>query len=466
VLFSWSVGPRSEAQVLPALLGKDAPTAAPQSDLAESVQETLRPEGSAVHATEEVRQAATVSTLSGARVAHLRNGLTIIALRRPGPAFVSTLLGFHSAPSRDAPPGIWLAAQFGREYVNMWGPLESGILTRGLVGRDAVGEELSTYASRAGAVLDYLADRTSELKVHWPDEQFVRWASLEAASEKSLDGGARRRFLRALWPEETYGRPVAVVDVMERSEAEVKAWIARVERPENGALVIVGDVDPDLVVRSADRKLRGAWEAPPAGAAPLPAPAAVQPHPRTGPLPIQFNEAPRQRAATIGFGCFLPPARTPRDGVVGDLLGELLNQYLFERLRLSERKTYGSSVVHSQLWGGTSVLEGRFDIEDSSVVEGTSVIESCLKEGGQSILDPADIERVRWRVALARAAQFSSNDDVARVLFGVWKLGWSPATLDEVPGHVATVSGSELEAALRTCWASAVVSVTAAVALH
>ena len=112
------------------------------------------------------------------------------------------------------------------------------------------------------------------------------------------------------------------------------------------------------------------------------------------------------------------------------------------------------------------MLEGSFDIEDSSVVEGTALIESCLTEGGQSILDPVAIERIRWKVALARAARFASNDDVARALFEAWKLGWSPSMLDEVPGHLATVTASDLEAALRTCRASAVVSVTAAVAMH
>jgi hypothetical protein len=167
-----------------------------------------------------------------------------------------------------------------------------------------------------------------------------------------------------------------------------------------------------------------------------------------------------------GGARFLPPARTPRDGIVGDLLGELLNQHLFDRLRLHEGKTYGEAVVHSQLWGGTSVLDGHFDIEDASVVEGTSVIASCLTEGGQSLLDPASIERVRWKVALSRAAQLASNDDVMRALFEGWKLGWSPAMLDEVPDQLATVTASDLEAALRTCRASTVVSVTAAVARH
>jgi len=463
LLFASPTGSRLKAAEVS---GKGSIDAASEGDAPASVADPPRPEPIAAHATEAVRRAAAVSPLGAAQVMRLRNDLTVIALRRPGPAFVSMVLGFRSVPSSDAPPGIWLAARFGRDYTNMWGPLEKGILERALDGPDQAGVQLSTYASQAGTALDYLADKTNQLQVHWPDEMFARWSSIAAANEKSLDGHARRRFLRTLWPDRTYGSPVPAVDVMERTDAEVKTWISRVERPENGALVMVGDIDPDEAVRAANRDLRWAWDAPRADAAALKAPPPVLPHPRIGPMPIQFNQAPTRRAASITFGCFLPPALTPRDGVVGELLSELLNQYLFERLRLRERKSYGELVEHSQLWGGTSLLEGSFDIEDSSVVEGTALIESCLTEGGQSILDPVAIERIRWKVALARAARFASNDDVARALFEAWKLGWSPSMLDEVPGHLATVTASDLEAALRTCRASAVVSVTAAVAMH
>ena len=461
-LFHAEAGSRPKPQLPRSGLAEAAAESAPP----EPVVEPPRPGSRAPHSAEDVRRAAAVSPLGAARVMRLHNELTVIALRRPGPAFVSMVLGYHSAPSPDAPPGIWQAARFGRDYTNMWGPLEKGILERALTGRDQVGQQLSTYASQAVTALDYLADKTSQLQVHWPDEIFLRWSTIATANEKSLDGTARLRFLRTLWPDRTYGWPVPALDVMERNEGEVKAWIARVERPDNGALVIVGDVDPEEAVRAANRDLRWAWDAPPENVAPLKAPPPVRPRPRSGPMPIQFNQAPERRAAAIAFGCFLPPALTPRDGVVGELLSELLNQYLFERLRLRERKSYNELVVHSQLWGGTATLEGKFDIEDASVVDGTALIESCLTEGGQSILDPAAIERVRWKVALARAARFASNDDVARTLFEGWKLGWSPAQLDDVPAHLATVSASELEAALRTCRASAVVSVTAAVAMH
>jgi zinc protease len=465
-LFRQPMGAPSKPERVSTLSGNDTVDAVAESGPPEPLAEPPRPESRVAHSTEDIRRAAAVPALGAARVLRLRNELTVIALRRAGPAFVSMVLGFRSAPSPDAPPGIWQAAKFGRDYTNMWGPLEDGILERALTGRDQVGQQLSTFAAQAVTALDYLADKTNQLEVHWPDEMFVRWSSIAAADERSLEEYARLRFLRTLWPARTYGSPVPAVDVMERTDAEVKTWIGRVERPENGALVIVGDIDPDEAVRAANRDLRWAWANPPANAAPLTAPPPVRPQPRSGPMPIQFNEAPARRAASIAFGCFLPPALTPRDGVVGELLGKLLNQYLFERLRLRERRSYSERVVHSQLWGGTSALEGNFDIEDASVVEGTSLIESCLTEGGQTILDPVAIERVRWKVALARAAQFASNDDVARSLFEAWKLGWSPAMLDEVPGHLATVSTSDLEAALRTCRASAVVSVTAAVAMH
>ncbi len=42
----------------------------------------------------------------GARVTTLANGLTVIAVRRPGLPFVSMVLGFHGDPEPGEAPGI------------------------------------------------------------------------------------------------------------------------------------------------------------------------------------------------------------------------------------------------------------------------------------------------------------------------------------------------------------------------
>ncbi len=466
ILFQWSLPPRAPAQMAAASLANgSAPPERNETPSARPADAGPRP-APATHSPDEVRAAAATPPAGSARAATLANGLTVIAMRRPGLPFVSVTLGFRSTPTRDAPPGIWLAARFGRQYENIWGPLEYDLLSQERTDDDDVRDELSTYASLTGAALTYLADKTKALQVKWPDERFERWSSTVMVDEKTRGSWARRRFAAALWGDNPYGLAIPIVDVMERSQAEVEAWINRVERPENGALIIVGDVDPGEALALADWKLRGSWSDRPAPRARLTAPPAAEPRPRVGPLPIQFNEMREQRAASITFGCLLPPARTPRDAVVGDFLGELMEERLFEHLRIHEGKSYGHNVRHTQLWGGSNILKGIFDIEDQSVVDGTALIESYLTAGGQSIADEAAIERVRWRLALATAARYGTNAEVARALFTAWKAGWPPSALDEVPNHLATIGASELEAAMKVCRASAVVSVNAAVTVH
>jgi len=147
--------------------------------------------------------------------------------------------------------------------------------------------------------------------------------------------------------------------------------------------------------------------------------------------------------------------------VIGDLLAHLMEQRLFDVLRVQEGRTYSSKVFASQLWGGTAVLDGTLDIDDDQVGKGVDAVQALLRGDGAPAFDAADIDRMRWQIALASAARLSSNSDVARALFAGWKLGWPPSAVDQASAELASAGASEVEAALRSCRASAVVSAVA-----
>jgi len=57
-------------------------------------------------------------------------------------------------------------------------------------------------------------------------------------------------------------------------------------------------------------------------------------------------------------------------------------------------------------------------------------------------------------------SRISSAGNVT-VVRDAWNMGWPPATLDAFPHEISSVTLSDVQAALRTCRASAVVSVVA-----
>lgn len=66
---------------------------------------------------------------------------------------------------------------------------------------------------------------------------------------------------------------------------------------------------------------------------------------------------------------------------------------------------------------------------------------------------------MRWAEAREGNLRDRTTRDLARALFGRWGLGWPLATLDEAPARLEAATLGDIEAALQTCRASAVVSV-------
>jgi predicted Zn-dependent peptidase len=415
----------------------------------------------ALHSPAEVRAVAGSPWAGAAQTARLANGLTVIALHRAGFPFVSAVLGFRSVPSPDAPPGLDVAARFGRRYWNLGTPLRHDMVAQAVTGHDNTRDEIRAYASDAGHAITHLADKVRGLTWRWPDTQFDRWAAETMVIERQPESEAARSFAAALWGHHVYGLYTPVERVRQRSQAEIAAWVNRTERPENGALVIVGDVDPAEVMKRAEHELASAWRqrpAPTGGPVGAP-PVALNPRAPAAAMPVLFTRQPERRSAILHFGCLLPPVRGPRERAVNALLAQLLRDDLFERVRSREGKSYAPSVTWQHLWGGAASLEGSFDIERAAADQGVRALHDLLDQGGGSLFDPARIDRARWRLAVEGAEWQETNLIMARHLFAAWKNGWPLSALDHYGDDLAEVTPGELQAALGACRASAVVSV-------
>ena len=222
------------------------------------------------------RRSRTRPVRATARVHTLNNGLTVIALRRPGLPFVAMRLGFHADPQPGEAQGARNAIDTSLRWDLLVGPLERGVL-RGIERRpDSLQESLTLLSRNADKALDLLSDEADSLQLTWPNPRFERWTDAAARLEMTADDRALRAFRTALLGDHAYHQRPTIDLVREVTGPNAESWLARVRRPANGALVIVGDIDQEAAVRNADSKL-GGWKGDAAPPPPPPAPPVAPP---------------------------------------------------------------------------------------------------------------------------------------------------------------------------------------------
>ncbi|HVU49167.1 MAG TPA: insulinase family protein, partial [Polyangia bacterium] len=215
---------------------------------------------------------ARVRHLAGMRRARLDNGLEVVAVPRPGASVVTAQLAFHVDRATTV-TGIDQAADVARELRFEESPGDYGIS----FGVD-FGPDLATFTARAGAgnlprALEMISFGTRSLSVDWPNDKFreVRaplWRRLEAQPETR----GERAVWGALFGDHPFGHVATVDEVAAHGAGEIEAWMESVVRPENGLLVVVGDVPPDDAVAAARAALSRLGGSPGAIAAPAAVP--------------------------------------------------------------------------------------------------------------------------------------------------------------------------------------------------
>jgi predicted Zn-dependent peptidase len=388
-----------------------------------------------------------------ARVSRLSNGLTLVVLPRPGLPVATMLLGFHADPS----PGegaVRPALRFARVFTTGRDPLEQAILQRGTVDDDEYFDTLEMFTSSAKSAIDLLFAEAAHFRVEWPSPRADAWIQRAAVREATTDGHLTLSLFKTLFGTHPYGLDERSSSVREVTEAHLRDWIERVRRPANGVLVIVGDVDAAAIAAEAEDTLSD-WTADASPRSPPPAPPAIV---AAKASPLLAGVDPGRVWTKLQFGCFLPPAASARDGVVGELFADVLGDDLFRRLRVERAASYTPALSRSVLRGGTHVLVGTIDVEPKAGSAARDFLRGWLDPAAAPELDAAAIEKARWRLARRSGLRDGTNGAIAHRLYHAWNMGWPLASLDDYPRDLASVTPAEVAAALASCRASAVMS--------
>jgi len=394
------------------------------------------------------------SAKQATRVTTLANGLTVIVRRRSGLPVVSMLLGFHGDPRPGEIPGVRSALPRVVLWDEPFEPLDRGILHETNIDADSYQERLHLFSDDTRKALQLIADQPDQLRVHWPSPRFQRWTESEAQIEATPGARAWLWFREALLGTTPYRLTPTIDSIRTVTGAQILNWMQVVRRPGNGALVVVGDVDPDEVSRDAARLLAG-WqgEAVPVPAPPPPVADRIR-RPR-----MMYTPDERRRSAQIRFGCLLPGVHSLQEDTATEALAQLIELDLRRGLRFKRSSSYAPNVVARTRRGGTASVEGSLDVENTALPGALDVLGRWLEPDRQPPFQAADLDRVRgW---LARRAVFgnATNARVASRLFYAWNLGLAPADMDDIPGALARMTPGDVTADLDACRASAVISV-------
>jgi len=402
----------------------------------------------------DVRGVARPVGAAAARTVRLANGLTVVALQRPGFASVSMVLGFHADPQPGDAPGAEEAALFARSHPTLPSPIWTNLLWDAWRTSDAYAESISTHSSNLPAAFERLARETETLSVRWPAPAYDRWVQGALLASGTPAHRADMAFAQELWAGHPYAHQLTREQARQVTEPQVRRWLDRIFRPANGTLIVVGDVDPAQVLKMAADQLSD-WSAEPAPPPPPPLPPARSPRPT---MPVLKTDDPSRDLFRIHFGCFLSPVDAARDGIVSDVVEELIENELTHKLRDELGVTYDVRVRGEVLRGGTVVLDGIFDVSAAGHHQALGLLASWLDPSAASP-DERAIARARWRVAQQSAIAGTTNRGVARYMFAAWNLGLPLASLDDFPQKLASLSAADIRAAVTGCRASAVISV-------
>ncbi|MFL5305148.1 MAG: hypothetical protein ACJ8F1_08035 [Polyangia bacterium] len=208
-------------------------------------------------------------------------------MRRPGLPFASLVLGFHAEPQAQDPPGVGLAAMHGRHHDHIPNALQRGVWRDVTRGGDRYEETVSMFSSQLSQGFRLLDDGTGTLSVRWPSPSFDRWLELATLASGIPAERAQRAFATKLWNGHPYTGRATREQLHQIASTQILSWLKRVRRPANGALVIVGDIDPAAASREAAESL-GDWTGDP-----TPPPA-----PPVPPVPMSRSALPGEPALT------------------------------------------------------------------------------------------------------------------------------------------------------------------------
>jgi len=190
---------------------------------------------------------------------------------------------------------------------------------------------------------------------------------------------------------------------------DLRDFHARYYRPDDAALVVVGDVTPDAVLVELERAF-GAWRA----TGPRPEPPAIAPPPKPGPRTVYLVDKPGAAQSVIRIGWAGAPRATPDFfalEVLNTILGGSFTSRLNQNLREEHGYTYGAGSAFDMRLGAGPFF-ATASVQTDKTAEALTEFFKEL-EGIRQPVPAGELEKAKNYVARSYPGQFETTRGVA-----------------------------------------------------
>lgn len=391
-------------------------------------------------------------------VEKLKNGLSVYVVRRPSAAATLRLVVRHGASSLPAGKSglagltarLMIESTKSRDSLALAEAAESlGAPLASDAGRDDSFVGLSALTEDLDRALSLLSEVTTSPAFDAKEFERVRseWVDGLVAERQSPDRLASLAGLRLLFGP-VQGAPVGggVSDVKKLSVADLRGFHARAYRPENAALIIVGDVGLDGIRASVERHF-GRWKGKPGvtSDAPVPVPPLA---PREKTITIVDRPGAVQTAlfAAQRFPARSAPGHEARE-VMATLLGGLFTSRINMNLREKHAYTYGAfgRAVATRTFGAFVVSSSvRTDATAPALREAVRELEKVRDPALGAPITPEEIGRAKADLLHGLGARLEHTTRVAAAVSPLFSLDLGADYLTRYPKLLELVSPQDV----------------------
>jgi zinc protease len=384
--------------------------------------------------------------IARAKRVRLDNGLEVVVLPRPRSPFHTVVLAYHGGNGDERTPGAAVASLWAKERTRM------AAAALGVAYRDWVGSDLTLELLRsAGSDLDLTfreLKNEHEFRVFWPPSQFSSRVDVYGKQDRAADNVFDRRLSSVFFGSHPYGRSATSDDLRAVRPKDVYAFIDAIRRPDNGLVVVVGDVDPDRALRIIAEQLGGghAAAADSVSAPPPPLEAAAD---APGARLIVQN-VPGRADARLAFRCVLPRLDGENSGSAAVFEAAVSGEF-YEELRERTAASYAINGHVITLRGGTALfaLDGKVDTAHLALAIGA--VRRFVDQPAARFLDEARFTNARRSAASGFNFAFDTTELLALRIANTWNLGWPLETLDGAPERIEHARIDEVTRLLERC---------------
>lgn len=430
--------------VVPPSLGNSPGAVSPNPALRPAPAESLPPPPDRLAA----REAAKAPGASAFKQVTLPNGLELIIGRRTGLPVATVAALVRGGAGASSPVGAeQLLNQVSEQGAHFNGnPLDYGVHVSEAHEVDGSVHVLQGGAGNVQAMLAMIAERLQTRRIDEGAEVSFRQYRVPAlkAYDTWPDQRAARAFWAALLGDHDYGHLATGEDLENVTLQEARDWLARTYAPKNTVIVVLGEIDPDEVERSA-RAWLGGWShledpvpvpPPPSGLAPG--------------LQVLVTQQPGATQGELTLGCLLPPADDQvavRNDLMAEVLGERLRTLTHDQLGAANTLRSSASTVR----GGATYLLVQGSVGNRELPRALAGLHELTAALAQGQFAPGEVDRARWRLANQCTAASGVTPRLAVEVLHARNRGWPVASIDAYAERLGVLTEADVQGGFAAC---------------